>query len=496
MASPTPNLGMTYPAHGGSVNAWDTPVNADWDILDAVIGGTLALTGGTASFGAAVTLTQTQANNRRIAISGVLTSNFVITFPAIGGEWIVYNNTTGSFTVTCKVTGSAVTAIGITQTLSKIISSNATDMFDAVTSNTNTWTGATFAGSDVSPSALTTNQNDYNPTSLSTATSLRLNCTTTCSITGIQGGAAGRELELINIGTAALQFPANSASSSAANRFANGFNLAPLQSINLRYDATSSLWRPMNIATATSSCAMASVSEDLLVTNLITPNTVLNITAGSAILVDSGGDGIKFETISVAIDSTTTGVGGCDVGTRAASTVYFIYLVSDGTNINAMISTSATSPSLASATNYIYFKRIGSQRTNSSSNFLRIRQVNRSFQYVVSSATTTSMPSMSSGSSSGSVTVPTWTAVSVSSYVPSTAIKIAIVLQGRASATICMVAPNNVYDAYNSVTSPPPLVVYAGVFSSPITFTLESTNIYLASNNDYTLRCFGWEENF
>lgn len=505
MASPTPNLALTYPAHGGAVNAWDTPLNTDFDTLDLVIGGTLALTGGTASFGAAVTLTQTQANNRRVEVSGVLTSNFVITFPAIGGEWIVYNNTTGSFTVTCKTNASAVTAIGVTQTLSKIINSNAVDMFDAVTSNNNTWTGATYAGSDVSPAAISTTQNDYNPTSLSTATCLRLNCTAACSITGLAGGAAGRDLELINIGTATLKFPANSVSSSAANRFANAFNLFPGQSIFLRYDATSSLWRPNNIATATSSNASAFISNDvLIINNAGTPNTQLTITASSAWLVDASGNGIKFETISEAIDSTTTGPGGCDLGTRAASTVYFIWLVSDGVVVNAVVSTSTSLATVlanlvtSAFPNYIYGVRIGSQRTNSSSNFLRIRQMGRVFQYVVSSATTTAMPSMSSGASTGSITVPTWTAVSVSSYVPSTATKISVVGQGQAAATTGIVAPNNLYGKQDSTTNPPPyLFEYGPTYGQSIgTFMLESTNIYIAANNTYALYCLGWEENF
>lgn len=167
------------------------------------------------------------------------------------------------------------------------------------------WAGATGAGADLSPSSFSTEQDNYNPTNLSTASCLRLNPTSACVVTGIAGGAAGRELELLNIGTATLQFPASNSSSTASNQFANTFNLVPSQSITLRYDATSSLWRPKNVATAYSSCAIAAVSPDLLITTNGT--TGVTITAGEAVLVDARGNGIKFENVSVSIATTSTG---------------------------------------------------------------------------------------------------------------------------------------------------------------------------------------------
>lgn len=128
MASPTPNLALTYPAHGGAVNAWDAPLNADFDALDATIGGTQTFAGGTAVFGAAVVLSQTQANNRRVIISGVLTANFAMTFPAIGGLWVIDNQTTGAFNITAITAGSAVTPVNCYQGVKTLIGSNGTDM--------------------------------------------------------------------------------------------------------------------------------------------------------------------------------------------------------------------------------------------------------------------------------------------------------------------------------------------------------------------------------
>lgn len=50
-----------------------------------------------------VTLTPLQYGMPIVVITGTLTANLNLIFPAIaGGEWLVVNNTTGNFTVTCK----------------------------------------------------------------------------------------------------------------------------------------------------------------------------------------------------------------------------------------------------------------------------------------------------------------------------------------------------------------------------------------------------------
>ncbi|WP_322092910.1 hypothetical protein [Paraburkholderia bannensis] len=68
--------------------------------------GAAAITGLT---NANVTLTPAQAMKKRIALADTLTANVQIIFPAWVGEWIVVNNTSGSFTVTAKTaSGSGV----------------------------------------------------------------------------------------------------------------------------------------------------------------------------------------------------------------------------------------------------------------------------------------------------------------------------------------------------------------------------------------------------
>jgi hypothetical protein len=65
-----------------------------------------------------VTLTPAQYGKPLIVITGLLTGNLNLIFPEIVGDWVVVNNTTGSFTITCKTasgTGGLVTQGGSPQ---------------------------------------------------------------------------------------------------------------------------------------------------------------------------------------------------------------------------------------------------------------------------------------------------------------------------------------------------------------------------------------------
>jgi hypothetical protein len=119
---------------------------------------------------------------------------------------------------------------------------------------------ASFSGV-ISPTQITSNQNDYNPTSLSTSSVLRLDSDAARDITGIAGGEAGRVLFLHYIGSTSITLKDASGSSSAANRFANGadITLTPTNPFAIAsYDATSSRWR----TTGGGGVAINSLTED------------------------------------------------------------------------------------------------------------------------------------------------------------------------------------------------------------------------------------------
>lgn len=97
---------------------------------------------------------------------------------------------------------------------------------------------------DITPSQITANTDDYNPTGLSTASTLRLSTDASRNLTGIQGGADGRILLLHNVGSFDLVLK-DDTTSTAANRFqlSTDVTLAADQSTLIQYDATSSRWR-------------------------------------------------------------------------------------------------------------------------------------------------------------------------------------------------------------------------------------------------------------
>jgi hypothetical protein len=106
----TANKGLEQPA----LNAtnWNTPLNTNFGVLDAALGGvtTKSVTGVGAS---PVVLTASEYQKLILNFTGVLTSNVTYQVPSgVGGEWIVSNNTTGSFTLTIgNVAGGASTTV-------------------------------------------------------------------------------------------------------------------------------------------------------------------------------------------------------------------------------------------------------------------------------------------------------------------------------------------------------------------------------------------------
>lgn len=125
----------------------------------------------------------------------------------------------------------------------------------------------------LTPTALSGDVNDYSPTGLATALDLRIDPNgATRNITGLAGGADGRVIILTNI-SLAWSFVLNSGStgSTAANRFLlpGDVTVPPNATVALRYDGTSSRWRPFGRTlanTAVTAGTYGSASQSLTVT--------------------------------------------------------------------------------------------------------------------------------------------------------------------------------------------------------------------------------------
>lgn len=77
-----------------------------------------------------VTLTAAEARNGILEFTGALTGNISVIVPAIKSSWIVYNNTTGSFSLTVKTSGG--TGAVVNQTRSNVLFGDGTNVLAAV----------------------------------------------------------------------------------------------------------------------------------------------------------------------------------------------------------------------------------------------------------------------------------------------------------------------------------------------------------------------------
>lgn len=116
---------------------------------------------------------------------------------------------------------------------------------------------------DISPSQITSNEDDYSPTGLSTASVLRLSTDASRNITSIAGGSDGRILIIHNIGSFDIVLKDDDgATGTAANRFAlsGDITLEPDQCAILQYDSTTTRWRCIAASRATSGAGSGDVT--------------------------------------------------------------------------------------------------------------------------------------------------------------------------------------------------------------------------------------------
>lgn len=122
----TTNKSLNQPANG-SAN-WDVPLNANFGIIDAAMGSFtyINVTGiGTSP----VNLSASQYQSMGLWFSGTMSNNVTYRLPSgVGGTWVVFNNATGSYTITISSLGGG-SSISLSAGSRKFISSDGINVF-------------------------------------------------------------------------------------------------------------------------------------------------------------------------------------------------------------------------------------------------------------------------------------------------------------------------------------------------------------------------------
>jgi len=111
-------LKLELQGSGENAGSWGDKTNNNLDVLDAFSAGYLSKS---VAGSANVTLSTAnasdtaEASNKVIELTGALTGNIVVFVPAVESNYVFFNNTTGSFTLTVAPTGHTANGAAITQ---------------------------------------------------------------------------------------------------------------------------------------------------------------------------------------------------------------------------------------------------------------------------------------------------------------------------------------------------------------------------------------------
>jgi len=111
-------LKLELMATGANANTWGTNTNNNLEVIDAFAAGYLSKS---VAGSANITLTSAnasdtaEASNKVIEFTGALTGDIVVFVPAVENNYVFFNNTTGSQTLSIAPTGHTGNAVAITQ---------------------------------------------------------------------------------------------------------------------------------------------------------------------------------------------------------------------------------------------------------------------------------------------------------------------------------------------------------------------------------------------
>jgi len=135
MSSTYTDLGIELMVTGANDGTWGTKTNTNLEIINQMQGYVnKSIAGGAATTALLIadgSTSSSDARNLIIELSGTITGNQIVTVPdSIEKSYIVYNNTTGAFTVEFKTASGTGPTFSTTDKGIKILYSNGTNIID------------------------------------------------------------------------------------------------------------------------------------------------------------------------------------------------------------------------------------------------------------------------------------------------------------------------------------------------------------------------------
>jgi hypothetical protein len=281
------------------------------------------------------------------------------------------------------------------------------------------------------------------------------NVTGTTTITGISSAQGGRKVRLKFASSLTLTHNASSFVMPGATSVAVSPGDMAEFTNEAAQDASGSSWRMSGYFPNLQPLTPTAISPALPgATNLLIVNggatTNVTITFDQAVLVNSAGYGMSVLSGSYTCDCSVNGaLNRLDTGSLANSSEYHIWLIAkpDGTLPGALMSLSATSPTLPSGYSGGFKARVGCFITGGSATFLRLRQIGNHTRYVVAAGTTTTtLPTftVATNASKTALTAAGTVGAGGAAQVPSTARSIFVICsQNGSTSASAFVFPNN-----------------------------------------------------
>lgn len=178
----------------------------------------------------------------------------------------------------------------------------------------------------ITPTQISSNQNDYSPTGLATASTVRISSSRNyLSITGIAAQTSGTLLFIHNVGSFIINLPNASTASTAANRFSfdGDVELGANDCVLLNYDSTTSTWR---LVESDSHLFLADPRKRVCLVGdcveALTTDIVIAAVSGAGASIQKGTYGVNATQKAFGvnqIDTGTTNAGRATVNLGAAT---------------------------------------------------------------------------------------------------------------------------------------------------------------------------------